>query len=83
MLISNILFNQRNVHDLSSSFVEVENSLSWDGREADALLAGEYKIVLQLVGVLQHGKMAKKLTDRAIDSCEGKSSLAVSRQRVR
>jgi hypothetical protein len=29
--------------------------------------AGEYKIILQLVGVLSHGKVAKRLTDRAID----------------
>lgn len=28
---------------------------------------GEYKIILQLVGVLSHGKTAKKLTDSAID----------------
>ncbi|KAF8121766.1 inositol hexakisphosphate-domain-containing protein [Boletus edulis] len=29
--------------------------------------AGEYKTILQLVGVLSHGKIAKRLTDRAID----------------
>ena len=28
---------------------------------------GEYKTILQLVGVLSHGKMAKRLTDHAID----------------
>jgi hypothetical protein len=28
---------------------------------------GEYKIILQLVGVLSHGKAAKRLTDSAID----------------
>lgn len=28
---------------------------------------GEYKTILQLVGVLSHGKVAKRLTDRAID----------------
>ena len=28
---------------------------------------GEYKIILQLVGVLSHGKIAKTLADRAID----------------
>lgn len=74
-LVSNILFNHVAVYDLSASFVgERDNdsvSLSWDGRESDPYLAGEYKAVLQLVGVLQYGKMAKKLTDRAIDMCEG------------
>ena len=29
--------------------------------------SGEYKIILQLVGVLSHGKIAKRLTDNAID----------------
>lgn len=28
---------------------------------------GEYKTILQLVGVLSYGKVAKRLTDRAID----------------
>lgn len=28
---------------------------------------GEYKTILQLVGVLSHGKIAKRLTDRAVD----------------
>lgn len=31
---------------------------------------GEYKIILQLISVLQFGKLGKKLTDRAIDICE-------------
>ncbi|EPQ54220.1 hypothetical protein GLOTRDRAFT_116807 [Gloeophyllum trabeum ATCC 11539] len=35
--------------------------------EEEAYLQGEYKIILQLVGVLSHGKVAKRLTDRAID----------------
>ncbi|KAF7295972.1 hypothetical protein MKEN_01411800 [Mycena kentingensis (nom. inval.)] len=41
---------------------------SMDGpSEEEAYLAGEYKIILQLVGVLSHGKLAKRLADRAID----------------
>ncbi|KAF9466586.1 inositol hexakisphosphate-domain-containing protein [Collybia nuda] len=35
--------------------------------EEEAYLQGEYKTILQLVGVLSHGKVAKRLTDRAID----------------
>uniref|UniRef100_A0A8H7Y3N0 Inositol hexakisphosphate-domain-containing protein n=1 Tax=Psilocybe cubensis TaxID=181762 RepID=A0A8H7Y3N0_PSICU len=35
--------------------------------EEEVYLAGEYKTILQLVGVLSHGKIAKRLTDRAID----------------
>ncbi|KAF5366650.1 hypothetical protein D9615_010603 [Tricholomella constricta] len=41
---------------------------SMDGpSEEEAYLQGEYKAILQLVGVLSHGKVAKRLTDRAID----------------
>ena len=41
---------------------------SLDGpSEEEAYLQGEYKIILQLVGVLSHGKTAKMLADRAID----------------
>ncbi|CAL1716907.1 unnamed protein product [Somion occarium] len=35
--------------------------------EEEAYLQGEYKTILHLVGVLSHGKMAKRMTDRAID----------------
>ncbi|KAF8734647.1 hypothetical protein AX14_003198 [Amanita brunnescens Koide BX004] len=35
--------------------------------EEEAYLQGQYKTILQLVGVLSHGKIAKRLTDRAID----------------
>jgi len=37
--------------------------------------AGEYKLILQLVGVLSHGKVAKKLADRAIDLMEDVQNL--------
>jgi hypothetical protein len=33
------------------------------------LLNGEFRIILQLIAVLQFGKQAKHLTDRAIDAC--------------
>ncbi|KZV73066.1 hypothetical protein PENSPDRAFT_575124 [Peniophora sp. CONT] len=35
--------------------------------EEEAYLQGEYKSILQLVGILSHGKIAKKLADRSID----------------
>lgn len=34
---------------------------------SDSSSAGEYKTILQLVGVLSNGKVAKRLTDSAID----------------
>ena len=54
---------------MAASFIvpEQHHNASWDGRDSDPYLDGEYKVVLQLVGVLQNGKMAKKLTDRAIE----------------
>ncbi|KAK4055018.1 hypothetical protein OIO90_003359 [Microbotryomycetes sp. JL221] len=79
MLVSNILFERSTAYDLAASMHESSmhesTTLSWDSRDSDPYLAGEYKIVLQLVGVLPHGKTAKKLVDRAIDNCEGVQNL--------
>ncbi len=46
-----------------------------DNREGDLWLQGEWRTILQLVGVLSHGKLAKKLTDRAIDRMEAVQNL--------
>lgn len=46
-----------------------------DNREDDLWLQGEWRTILQLVGVLSHGKLAKKLTDRAIDRMEAVQNL--------
>ncbi|KAI0749707.1 inositol hexakisphosphate-domain-containing protein [Daedaleopsis nitida] len=43
--------------------------------EEEAYLQGEYKVILQLVGVLSHGKLAKRLTDRAIDQMQDVQNL--------
>ncbi|BGP13466.1 hypothetical protein JCM10213v2_001386 [Rhodosporidiobolus nylandii] len=67
--------------DLAASFLlpvadeGQHHELHWDGREAEPYLDGEYKIVLQIVGVLAQGKMAKRLTDKAIDDCEAVQNL--------
>ncbi|KAI0303565.1 inositol hexakisphosphate-domain-containing protein [Multifurca ochricompacta] len=46
----------------------VEDYDAVDGpSEEEAYLQGEYKIILQLVGILSHGKTAKRLVDGAID----------------
>ncbi|GJN93415.1 hypothetical protein Rhopal_006470-T1 [Rhodotorula paludigena] len=76
-LVYRILFNRQAAFDMSSSYIEPEqgHNLHWDGREAEPLLQGEYKLVLQLVGVLKHGKLAKRLTDRAIDDMEAVQNL--------
>ncbi|ORY52376.1 hypothetical protein BCR33DRAFT_711697 [Rhizoclosmatium globosum] len=40
--------------------------------------AGEYKIILQLLGALEFGRLAKKVTDRAIDKCEHLQNLRIA-----
>ena len=40
--------------------------------------SGEWKVVLQLIAVLQHGKLAKKLTDKAIDMCDHMQNLRIA-----
>ena len=44
------------------SFLQIPTAIVDDG-----FTTGEYKTILQLVGVLSHGKVAKRLTDQAID----------------
>lgn len=46
-----------------------------DNREDELWLQGEYRMTLQLVGVLSHGKLAKKLTDAAIDRMDAVQNL--------
>ncbi|EJD48990.1 hypothetical protein AURDEDRAFT_161927 [Auricularia subglabra TFB-10046 SS5] len=43
--------------------------------EEQAYLQGEYKTILQLVGVLSHGKLAKRLTDTAVDAMQDVQNL--------
>ncbi|KZP23754.1 hypothetical protein FIBSPDRAFT_1042612 [Athelia psychrophila] len=43
--------------------------------EEDAYLRGEFKTILQLVGVLSHGKVAKRLTDQAVDAMQDVQNL--------
>ncbi|GAA6059315.1 hypothetical protein JCM10212_005895 [Sporobolomyces blumeae] len=74
-LVYNILFARSTAFDMAASFIAPDHGSSWDGREADPYLNGEYKIVLQLIGVLRNGKLAKKLTDRAIDNMEAVQNL--------
>lgn len=44
--------------------------LSWDEEGENIYLDGEYKAILQLVGILRHGKKAKRMADNAIDMME-------------
>ncbi|KAH9945040.1 inositol hexakisphosphate-domain-containing protein [Epithele typhae] len=60
---------ERNAHSL-------DQYDSIDGpSEEEAYLQGEYKVILQLVSVMSHGKLAKRLTDRAIDQMQDVQNL--------
>ncbi|MBW0461895.1 hypothetical protein O181_001610 [Austropuccinia psidii MF-1] len=48
---------------------------TWDVPDINPHLEGEYKIILQLISVLQHGRLAKRLTDRAIDAMDAVQNL--------
>ena len=54
-------------------------------REEDLLMQGEYRCILQLVGVLSNGQLAKALTDRVIDRMETIQNLrkAISLMKLR
>ncbi|KAI6042555.1 inositol hexakisphosphate-domain-containing protein [Pisolithus marmoratus] len=68
-LISTIMNWSGNIHlDDTPDEVEITAYDMIDGpSEEEAYLQGEYKTILQLIGVLSYGKLAKRLTDRAID----------------
>ncbi|TFK69694.1 hypothetical protein BDN72DRAFT_767637 [Pluteus cervinus] len=54
------------VLDSDDAIPDIFDSLDGPSEE-EAYLHGGYKTILQLVGVLSHGKAAKRLTDQAID----------------
>ncbi|KAJ3409888.1 hypothetical protein HDV05_004169 [Chytridiales sp. JEL 0842] len=70
-------------HDLHPSVLDnlhisgddTYNDDSEEDRIKERYLKGEYKIILQLLGVLENGRLAKYLTDSAIDSCEHMQNL--------
>ena len=68
-LVATIAAWDGKVEDLSVPEADTDELYdSLDGpSEEEAYLQGEYKIILQLVGVLSHGKTAKMLADWAID----------------
>ncbi|KAI0635643.1 inositol hexakisphosphate-domain-containing protein [Trametes polyzona] len=60
--------------DQSANALEQYDSIDGPSEE-EAYLQGEYKVILQLVSVLSHGKLAKRLTDRAIDQMQDVQNL--------
>ena len=79
-LISTVLQWAGEEHYLADEAIASASSAehfdSLDGpSEEEAYLQGEYKTILQLVGVLSHGKFAKRVTDKAIDSMQDVQNL--------
>ena len=53
-------------------------SLVWwlcTGRKVTWFTIGEYKVILQLVGLLSHGKLSKRIADRAINAMDDVQNL--------
>lgn len=63
------------MHKLAPGMLQVveeqkaESELGSDEQERQRYLQGEFKVILQLVGVLPFGKISKMLVDRSIDIC--------------
>jgi protein-tyrosine phosphatase len=75
MVIATMMFLVKNGFDMGSCPNDnslilstfSNNSISEEVKQT--FINGEYKVILQLVSVLQYGKIAKHLADMAIDSC--------------
>jgi hypothetical protein len=78
-LMELIIGNQDGFHQLKLDETEkAEDNESTEENDAKRFKAGEYKIILQLISVLQHGKLSKKLTDFAIDKCDHLQNLRIA-----
>ncbi|KAG2202051.1 hypothetical protein INT47_006243 [Mucor saturninus] len=65
--------NPFNTYYSYPSTVDDENDESHEERER--YQNGEYRVILQLVSVLTYGKLAKRLTDQAINMCDHMQNL--------
>ncbi|KAK0194057.1 inositol hexakisphosphate-domain-containing protein, partial [Armillaria mellea] len=75
-LISTIMNWNSQANDILSHDEAAGVFDSVDGySEEEAYRQGEYKTILQLVGVLSHGKVAKRLADRAVDQMQDVQNL--------
>ncbi|KAI8092745.1 inositol hexakisphosphate-domain-containing protein [Halteromyces radiatus] len=60
--------------EVSLSFGDMEQSEE-NNDEQHRLQNGDYRVILQLISVLSHGKLAKRLTDQAINMCDHMQNL--------
>ena len=82
MVIASLLFYVRHqqlipTNELIDSMTDL-SVLSISTPTESHYLAGEYKLVLNLLQVLDYGKKAKRLLDTAIDACEQIQNLRIA-----
>lgn len=70
---NNLLMNEPPATGEPDLLFETDHDEGYDERER--YLNGEYKIILQVVSVLTYGKLAKRLTDQAINMCDHMQNL--------
>jgi hypothetical protein len=81
-LLSMILSNDA-IGDMADSFMADTTVINLDSdsdndeshEERERYQNGEYRVILQLVSVLSYGKLAKRLTDQAINMCDHMQNL--------
>lgn len=67
MLIASIVDNDDVFTDQMSGSIIQDNADDSASSESEAYLNGEYRLVLQLLSVLKYGRLAKNMTDKAVD----------------
>ncbi|KAI8984466.1 inositol hexakisphosphate-domain-containing protein [Mycotypha africana] len=74
-----MILNNDALDNLANSFAsdstEQEDDSDESIDERERYMNGEYRVILQLVSVLTYGKLAKHLTDRAINMCDHMQNL--------
>jgi len=71
-LVSTILTQDITVTQTLLETADYDLQSSADGPSLEEIcLHGDYKVILQLVGVLSFGKLAKRITDMAVDLMQG------------
>lgn len=67
--IENNLLGKNKVY-YHHAYLEKDNELNDDTENMNRYLCGEYKIILQLVQILEYGLVAKRVADICIDVCD-------------
>lgn len=77
MIINNSDIESIDTEHDSFDTLSIQSTSSADFEES-RYKRGEYKIILQLISVLEYGKISKKFTDTAIDACKHLQNLRIA-----